>query len=370
MVQDMWLMERFTEISNDHKEEDKEWSMMIAEDVQCHVCQQILVLVLEKVRSFTEDAIADALEGTGDAAYQDRIEKAKNMGTGSSEGRIHLEVAKRWTKCNKNFKELAMNGWATKDCLLLARDKKEKKIAVEQTEGQQGAVPGFCLFRNETRGPISEAEANKYSKDRSTLFFGCENTLGNFEDAVPAALAKALKSQSLKSSLKAKEDIALDVCQKAAKCTKRKHSLSLGQRNELVSSGVESLKTNGEWSADVAAKVISFPKKTKHAVKGFVDDHLMEWASHLNYLARSEEAGAEREQIGTDAQEQVIAGTLSQEGAQSWVEERIGRSKLQAMYQVAKRERKEKTFAAMQKQGKLPNQQAPQKPPLQQKQEL
>lgn len=193
------------------KEDDLDWAMMMAEDFQCNTCVQILLKLMREKQTgntVTADDLMDAFEGEIDEA---RLLRAKTD--------LEKLVAKKWQGCNKQFKELIIQGWEVQKCMKYAEGM--------DSSDPEGGAQGWCLWKNEEvekAGGLKEEEANLYNRDRLSSWYACENTMGKFGEKITGSFAKALK--------KGKEPAtaAFEACKKKAKCDVRKQSVSLEER--------------------------------------------------------------------------------------------------------------------------------------------
>mmetsp|Transcript_165098 Transcript_165098/g.524528 ORF Transcript_165098/g.524528 Transcript_165098/m.524528 type:complete len:302 (-) Transcript_165098:32-937(-) len=148
-------------------EKDRDEAIQVANKIRCDVCAAIVGALVRKAKSFSEDHLADVLEGgaeyerTGDAVHDRMLEHKKG--------------------CNKHFKdELIAEGFTLKSCK-------------DVIPGRNDSEP--CLFQDESQKP-NEQSMDSYEMWKECLFYACEQTVSRFGDSLAQYLADALPGAS------------------------------------------------------------------------------------------------------------------------------------------------------------------------------
>ncbi|CAK8989770.1 Hypothetical protein (Fragment) [Durusdinium trenchii] len=166
-------------------EEDFESAQKVAQEVRCAVCAQILKSLLGRARSYSEDDIADVIEGhveyerTGDAVEDQMLKHKKG--------------------CNKHFKDdLVAEGFMLRPC---------KEVAPEI---KNDTSP--CLWQN-TEKP-SKQSVDTYEVWKEGVFYACEQSIAYHADVLTEALAERLRGVRDVNLT----EVAEEACRTSAKC--------------------------------------------------------------------------------------------------------------------------------------------------------
>ncbi|CAE8593575.1 unnamed protein product [Polarella glacialis] len=167
-------------------ESEKDEALSVIPKVRCDVCATILNSLLSKARSFSEDDLADALEGNADHEL-----------TGDT---VRDRMLSHKKGCNKHFKdELISEGYALRQCR-------------EVVEGRSDSDP--CLWRAPDR-PNQNA-ADTYELWKEIFFYSCEQSIGSHRDAMVEVLMERLEGRSLAEVNRTA--LSREVCEVTARC--------------------------------------------------------------------------------------------------------------------------------------------------------
>mmetsp|Transcript_94140 Transcript_94140/g.167442 ORF Transcript_94140/g.167442 Transcript_94140/m.167442 type:complete len:272 (+) Transcript_94140:44-859(+) len=175
------------------KEEDLDSARKVAGEIRCAVCEKTLESLLRKAKTFSEDDIADVLEG--DTEY---------VKTGDA---VHDKMMKHKKGCNKHFKdELVAEGWMLRTCKEVAPDYKNDSSP--------------CLWRNTESKPSAQA-IDTYEIWKEGLFFACEQSIGRHGDELAEVLASKIHAEP--GSVESEDGrlaLSSEVCRSTARCDK------------------------------------------------------------------------------------------------------------------------------------------------------
>ncbi|CAE7502200.1 SCLY [Symbiodinium natans] len=218
-------------------DEDFQHAQKVAEEVRCVVCAKIVASLLARARSFSEDDIADVLEGNVD--YER---------TGDP---VTDQMLKHKRGCNKHFKdELVAQGYMLRSCREVAPDYKNDTSP--------------CLWHNPD--PPSQQAVDTYEVWKEGLFYAawtnlgfwtwstmicraqaCEQSVSRHTDALAEELASRLRS--LHREEQNLTLIAEEVCKTTAKCDqKRKAEVLRKEGSEQGAAGVPKKSGKGKAS--------------------------------------------------------------------------------------------------------------------------
>lgn len=186
--------------------EDFQHAQKVAEEVRCVVCAKILASLLAKARSFSEDDIADVLEGN---AEYDR-----------SGDPVTDQMLKHKRGCNKHFKdELVAQGYMLRACREVAPDYKNDTSP--------------CLWQSPT--PPSQQAIDTYEVWKEGFFYACEQSVARHSDALADELAGRLRS--LGREEQNLTHIAEEVCKTAAACGQKNKAEVLPAKEGGIAAG-------------------------------------------------------------------------------------------------------------------------------------
>lgn len=149
------------------------------------MCVHLLRSLLSRARSYSEDDIADVLEGNTD--YER---------TGDA---VEDQMLKHKKGCNKHFKDdLVAEGFMLRPC---------KEVAPEI---KNDTSP--CLWQSPEK-PSKQA-VDTYEVWKEGVFYACEQSISHHTDALSEALAERLRGQRDVNLT----EVAQQACQKVAKC--------------------------------------------------------------------------------------------------------------------------------------------------------
>eukprot|EP00930_Biecheleria_cincta_P055123 TRINITY_DN41485_c0_g1_i1.p1 TRINITY_DN41485_c0_g1~~TRINITY_DN41485_c0_g1_i1.p1 ORF type:complete len:241 (-),score=58.51 TRINITY_DN41485_c0_g1_i1:294-1016(-) len=168
-------------------EADFENAQKVAGEIRCPVCKAIVESLMKKAKSFSEDDLADVLEGNADY-----------VPTGD---RVTDQMNKHRKGCNKHFKdELVAVGYMLRQCKDVAPDFKNDSSP--------------CLWKN--ADPPSQHSVDTYEVWKEGLFYACEQSVGRHTDELAEALAEKLPGTDLSDASCAK--LADELCHSIARC--------------------------------------------------------------------------------------------------------------------------------------------------------
>jgi len=180
-------------------EADFENAQKVAHEVRCTVCVHILQSLLSRARSYSEDDIADVLEGnteyerTGDAVEDQMLKHKKG--------------------CNKHFKDdLIAEGFMLRPC---------KEVAPEV---KNDTSP--CLWQSGEK-PSKQA-VDTYEVWKEGVFYACEQSISHHTDALSEALAEQLRAARDVNFT----EVAQEACHRISKCESAKKPKALGPQRD------------------------------------------------------------------------------------------------------------------------------------------
>lgn len=168
-------------------EQDREEALETAAKIRCQVCVALLSSLVQKAKSFSEDDLADLLEGhseyatTGDPVTDQMLSHKKG--------------------CNKHFKdELIAEGYVLRTC---------KDVDPSRNDSEP------CLFQSEEKPGQMAVDA--YELWKEAFFFACEQTVSRHSDALAEHLASSLRKAANHS------DVIRNACNTHARCASASH---------------------------------------------------------------------------------------------------------------------------------------------------
>jgi len=162
-------------------EDDRIEALATAQKIRCDVCTEIVASLAAQAKSFSEDDIADMLDGDTDYALTGEL--------------VTDRMLQHKKGCNKHFKdELIAKGFTVRQC---------KDVAPEK--GAQEP----CLHREPE--PPGEQARETYEIWKESLFYACEQSVAHFKDDIAASLSEALRAGKNKTEA--------SVCKSEARCS-------------------------------------------------------------------------------------------------------------------------------------------------------
>lgn len=173
-------------------DEDRMESLRMAEEVKCRACEVLLLELLKRTESNSEDHIMDQLDG--------EMREEPELMDSPQENRVR----KNRRGCNKHFKdELLLKGWYVGLC--------PKEEAPADTEGVKR--PTWCL--NQRPSPPTQRDVDTYSVPHEAAFYACEDTVGRYGQEMASLLAERLEDGGNRT-------VAVSAaCREAAHCAGR-----------------------------------------------------------------------------------------------------------------------------------------------------
>jgi hypothetical protein len=167
-------------------EKDRHEAVDLARGLRCEVCEVILTSLVNKVKAFTEDSLADILEA--DVDYEP---------TGEYIDDRMLEHKKG---CNKHFKdEVVAQGYELKQC---------DETNLPRWPHRKDKEP--CLFLSEFK-PVGSA-VDTYEMWKEMIFHACETTVSRYSDDLASFLETELQAGGNRTLIVKK------ACEKTAHC--------------------------------------------------------------------------------------------------------------------------------------------------------
>jgi len=146
-------------------EADRDEAQRLAAKLRCDVCTALLVSLVRRAKSLSEDDLAEALEGdvdheiTGDPVTDQMLSHKKG--------------------CNKHFKdELVAEGYSVRVC---------RDVIPSGNDSEP------CLYHDENAKPNQQA-VDSYEIWKEGLFHACEQTVSRHSDVLAEYLSAALRT--------------------------------------------------------------------------------------------------------------------------------------------------------------------------------
>lgn len=168
-------------------EEDFANAQKVAGEIRCPVCAKIVESLMKKAKSFSEDDLADVLEGNAEYA--------------PAGDPVTDQMNRHRKGCNKHFKdELVAVGYMLRQCKDVAPDFKNDSSP--------------CLWKN--ADPPSQHSMDTYEVWKEGLFYACEQSVARHTDELAAVLSEKLRGTD--SSEARRAELADEVCHSIARC--------------------------------------------------------------------------------------------------------------------------------------------------------
>lgn len=169
-------------------DEDRNEAVDIAAYLRCDVCAAVVGSLVAQAKSFSEDDLADVLEGNTD--YEPTGDEVTDRMLSHKKG------------CNKHFKdELVAHGYVVRQCK-------------DVVPGRNDSNP--CLHK--TEGKPSASSVDTYELWKEGLFHACEQTVARNGDTIAARLAEVLREEAAPGDRAAAVRAA---CEVEARCAGR-----------------------------------------------------------------------------------------------------------------------------------------------------